>query len=210
MLREAELIEAARGGDERAFGLLVAPHRDRLRARCYRVLHSDEDADDALQDTLVRTWRGLQSFAGGNVAPWLHRIATNASLDALERRRRSVPIDSSADADAVAAVASPAARYEQREALELAYVATTEALQPRQRAALILKEALGFSADDAAEALGTTRTSVYSALQRARKAIDEEPPERAVSRKRDLRAAGERFARAIETGDVETVVELVA
>jgi RNA polymerase sigma-70 factor (ECF subfamily) len=209
MLREAELIEAARGGDERAFSLLVAPHRDRLRARCYRVLRSDDDADDALQDTLVRTWRGLPGFAGGDLAPWMHRIATNASLDALERRGRSVPIDSSTDADAVASVPSPAARYEQREALELAYVAT-DVLQPKQRAALILKEGLGFSADDAAQALGTTRTSVYSALQRARKAIDDEPPERAVSRKRELRVAGERFARAMERGDVEAVVELVA
>ena len=209
MLSEQHLIEAARHGDERAFARLVGPHRDRLRSRCFRLLRSDQDADDALQETLVRAWRGLRGFAGGgDVAAWLHRIATNASLDALARRRRSVPIDAAADADAVATVPSPAARYEQREALELAYVAT-EVLQPKQRAALILKEGLGFSAGEAARAMGTTRAAMYSALQRARKTIDDEPPERAVPHGRELKAAGERFARAMERADVDEILAMV-
>jgi len=217
MVSEQQLIEAARRGDERAFGRLVEPHRDRLRARCYRVLRSHQDAEDALQETLIRAWRGLRGFEGGGaVEPWLHRIATNASLDALERRRRSVPVDGFADADDVAAAtadaASPAARYERREALELAFVAASELLPARQRAALILRDALGFSGRDAATALDTTRTSVYSALQRARKVVDDHGPERAEAGAAGdvhVQAAGRRFARAMERADVGAVVALL-
>jgi RNA polymerase sigma-70 factor (ECF subfamily) len=171
--REQKLVEAARRGDERAFRRLVEPHQDRLRSRCYRVLRSQHDADDALQETLVRAWRGLDGLDGnGAVGPWLHRIATNSSIDALHRRRRSVPVDASADPDATSAgaTASPAVRYEQREALEAVFATVVNHLPERQRDALIL-DALGYSAGEAAQALDTTRTSVYSALQRARAAI---------------------------------------
>jgi RNA polymerase sigma-70 factor, ECF subfamily len=207
---EQQLVEAARRGDERAFGHLIERYRARLRTRCRRILRSDHDADDALQEALVRAWRGLPGFAdGGDVEAWLYRIATNASLDALARRRRTVPIDASADADAVPSAPSPAASYEQREALEHAFVAASELLPARQRAALILKDALGFSAGDAAMALGTTRTSVYSALQRARKAIDDEAPEQAMPHGRELKAAGERFALAMERADVDEILAMV-
>ncbi len=222
---EQQLVEAARRGDPHAFGRLVEPHRDRLRSRCLQVLRSDQDADDALQDALVRAWRGLHGFDGsGAVGPWLHRIATNSSLDTLQRRRRTVPIDPAADPETTDAgevsttrgSESPAARYEQREALELAFVVALEILPARQRAALILSEALGFSAREAAEALDTTTTSVYSALQRARRVVEDRRPERseqtALSALDDeeLRAAGERFARAMERADVETILAMVA
>jgi RNA polymerase sigma-70 factor (ECF subfamily) len=178
MLRERDLVEAARRGDEHAFRRLVEPHQARLRSRCYRVLRSQHDADDALQETLIRAWRGLHRLdRERSVGPWLHRIATNSSLDALDRRRRMVPIDASADPDAQAAAraASPAVRYEQREALQRAFTEVLDELPERQRDAVVL-DALGYSAGETARALDTTRPSVYSALQRARKVIAEAPP----------------------------------
>ena len=171
---ERDLVEAAREGDEHAFRRLVEPHQDRLHSRCFRVLRSEHDADDALQETLVRAWRGLPGLdRERSVGPWLYRIATNSSLDALDRRRRSVPVDASADPDdEAAAAASPAARYEQREALRRTVTDVLDHLPDRQRDALVLN-ALGFSAGESAQALHTTTTSIYSALQRARKVIGE-------------------------------------
>ena len=218
---EQQLVEAARRGDPHAFGRLVEPHRERLRSRCLQMLRSDQDADDALQDALVRAWRGLHGFEGGaSVGPWLHRIATNSSLDALSKRRRTVPIDASADMGSTVSretvdPVSPAALYEQREALELAFAAAQEMLPARQRAVLILSEALGYSAREAAEALDTTPTSVYSALQRARKVVDAQRPER--NEQTALRALGdeelkdqaERFAHAMERDDVDAILAIV-
>src|SRR5687768_3241556 len=204
-MTEQELLEAACGGDEDAFRRLVEPHRAGLHAHCYRMLGSLHDAEDALQDALLRAWRGLCEFHGrGALRNWLYRIATNACLDALARRpKRVLPIDYAPPADLDRhepgepladsvwvepypdemlgledGYAAPAARYEQREAVELAFVAALQHLPPRQRAVLILREVLGFSAREAAEALGSTPASVNSALQRARKTIDERLPDR--------------------------------
>ena len=206
-----DLVEAARDGDDAAFGLLVEAHRDTLRSRCRRIVGSPHDAEDALQETLVRAWRGLPGFADGRaVAPWLNRIATNASLDVLAKRRRLPPVDDDIALDSVGAGApSPAARYEQREELEQALVAVMRHLPARQRAALILSDALGLSAREAADALDTTTASVYSALQRARKlldetAVDEEPS--LVLEDPVLRADVQRLTAAMERADVGEIV----
>jgi RNA polymerase sigma-70 factor (ECF subfamily) len=212
-----DLADAARRGDGPAFERLIEPHRDRLRARCRRILGSDHDADDALQDALVRAWRGLHGFErGGALGPWLNRIATNSSLDLLNRRRQ-VPV-SGLDPTPVESrdlSASPAASYEQREDLELAVAAVIKHLPPRQRAALVLSDALGLSGREAAQALDTTTASVNSALQRARQNVgdrlpepDAEPALRSIGDEQ-LRAEIERFTRAVERDDVGEIVGLL-
>jgi RNA polymerase sigma-70 factor, ECF subfamily len=239
--RERHLLEAARTGDEDAFVALVEPHRPELHAHCYRMLGSLHDAEDALQDTMLRAWRGLAGMTGRRLRPWLYAIASNVCLDACARRRRRIlPMDHGPPAAAgeppgapleaslwiepypdgeiglAEGLASPEARYEQREALELAFIAALQHLPPRGRAVLILREVLGFSARETAEALGSTTASVNSALQRARRAIDERLP--APSQQETLRALGddgvralvERFIDAFERADVEAIVALLA
>jgi RNA polymerase sigma-70 factor, ECF subfamily len=239
---ERELLDAARDGDEHAFRHLVELHRRELHAHCYRMLGSLHDAEDALQDALLRAWRGLPRFEGrSSVGSWLYRIATNACLDAIARRpKRVLPIDygppAAAGHDAGGALgepawvepypdeqvgvadgyASPDARYEQREAVELAFIAALQHLPARQRAALILRDVLGFSAREVGEALDSTPTSVNSALQRARKTMEERLPE--TSQQATLRALGdegvreivERFTSAFERDDVEAIVSLLS
>jgi RNA polymerase sigma-70 factor, ECF subfamily len=231
------------GGEEDAFRSLIEPHRPALHAHCYRMLGSMHDAEDALQETLLRAWRALPKFRGrSSLRSWLHRIATNVCLDAIARRpKRGLPIDyrpatrlggdgpmrplssalwiepyseetlGSADGEA-----APEARYERREALELAFVATLQHLPPRKRAVLILRDVLGFSAKEVAEVLMTTVASVNGALQRARRALDERRPERsqqaALRSLRDTRVRNlvDRFANAFETGDVGAILTLLA
>jgi RNA polymerase sigma-70 factor, ECF subfamily len=240
---EKELLEAACGGDEDAFRRLVEPHRAELHAHCYRMLGSVHDAEDALQDALLRAWRGLCKFdRRSRLRRWLYRIATNASLDALARRpKRVLPIDygppvdpdSSEPGEPLAnslwlepypdqmigledGYAAPEARYEQRESVELAFVAALQHLPPRQRAVLILREVLGFSAKEVSQTLGTTVASVNSALQRARKTLDERLPEK--SQQATLRSLGNEgvreivqgFIDAFERGDVDAIVALLA
>src|SRR5213080_1345783 len=176
------VIDAARRGDEGAFRDLVEPHRWELHAHCYRMLGSLHDAEDALQETLLRVWRGLARFEGrSSFRSWLYTIATNASLRAIEQRpKRILPIDfaTAADPHGVPAEAltepvwlepypdtelglgaelvGPDARYEQRESIELAFTAALQHLPPRQRAVLILRDVLGFSARETAEAIETS------------------------------------------------------
>jgi len=240
---EAELVQAARGGDERAFGQLVERYRGELHAHCYRMLGSVQDAEDALQDALLRAWRGLPRFDGRSaLRSWLYRIATNTSLDMINRRpkQRVLPIDFGPNTDPHAGPgepltesvwiepypderlglldgrAAPDARYEQREGVELAFVAALQHLPALQRAVLILREVLGFSAREVADTLDTTVASVNSAMQRARKSVDELAPER--TQQATLRALGddkvkelvEEYMRAWEQGDVETVAAMLA
>jgi RNA polymerase sigma-70 factor (ECF subfamily) len=195
---EAALLEAARGGDEGAFERLLEPYRRELHAHCYRMLGSLHDAEDALQDAMLRVWRGLDGLQDrGSLRAWLYRIATNASLDIVVRRKkRLLPCEYAPAADpneppgqpvgdqiwlepypdetleVEDGCASPDARYEQREAVELAFVAAMQELPARQRAVLILREVLGFSAKEVGETLETSVPSVNSALQRARKTVD--------------------------------------
>ncbi len=240
--REQELLDAIRRGDEDAFRRLVEPHRADLHAHCYRMLGSLHDAEDALQEALLRAWRALPRFEGrGLLRPWLYRIATNACLDALARRPgRVLPIergppagpDDEPGAPLAESVwlepypdlaiglgdghATPEARYERREAVELAFIAALQHLRARPRAVLLLRDVLGFSAREVAEQLDTTVASVNSALQRARRAADERLPAR--SQQTTLRALGdegvralvERYMEAWERGDVEAIAALLA
>jgi RNA polymerase sigma-70 factor, ECF subfamily len=241
-VNEPQLLEAARAGDESAFARLVERHRGALHAHCYRMLGSVPDAEDALQEALLSAWRGLSSFEGrSSLRSWLYAIATNACLRAIERRpKRVLPIDYAPAADphdgpgepVVESVwvepypdqrlgvedglAGPEARYEQRESVELAFIAALQHLPARQRAVLILRDVLGFSAREAARALETTPTGVDSALQRAHKGVDERVPERsqhAVLRSLDdqaLREIVDRFVDAWERADVDAVVAMLA
>ena len=239
---EDELLAAARGGDEEAFRRIVEPHRAELHAHCYRMLGSLHDAEDALQNVMLRAWRGLRRFEGRSATrAWLYKIATNVCLDAIGKRpKRVLPIDYAPPArtgddpgeplsesvwvepypDERLGLddghAAPEARYEQREAVELAFIAALQHLPPRQRAALILREVLGFSAREVAAALDTTVASVNSALQRARKAVDERLPEQ--SQQATMRSLGderlrrvvEDFIDAFERGDVDAILTLLA
>src|SRR6266700_4243608 len=185
---ENELLDAARKGDEDAFGRLVGPYRVELHAHCYRMLGSVPDAEDALQEALLSAWRGLPRFEGrSSFRSWLYTIATNVCLRAVERRpARVLPIDYGPPADPhdrpgeplVESVwidpypderlaledgfAVPEARYERRESVELAFIAALQHRPARQRAVLILRDVLGFTAREVAETLETTPASVNS------------------------------------------------
>jgi RNA polymerase sigma-70 factor (ECF subfamily) len=239
--QERRLLERARAGDEQAFGQLVEPHRAALRAHSYRMLGSVHDAEDALQEALLRTWRGLPRFEGrSSLRSWLYKIVTNASLDAAARRpKRVLPLDYGPPNDPHTGLAAPlaesvwvepypdealglgdsdatpAARYELRESVELAFVAALQQLPARQRAVLLLREVLGFSAKEVAGMLETSVASVKSALQRARRAVDERIP--AESQEQALRTLGDdsvrelaqRYMHAFERNDVDAVVAML-
>jgi RNA polymerase sigma-70 factor, ECF subfamily len=229
---ERRLIAAAREGDEDAYRRLVEPRHAELHAHCYRMLGSVHDAEDALQEALLRAWRGLPRFQDrSSLRTWLYRISTNTCLDAIALRpKRVLPIDYGPAADPhdgpveplVESIwiepypTAPDASYELRESVELAFVAALQHLPPNQRATLILREVLGFSAQEVADALGTSVASVNSALQRARKTIDERLPDE--SQQATLSALGddgvralvERYTDALGRGDVDAVVALLA
>ena len=221
-IHQQRLIDSARRGDEAAFSRLIEPHRLKLHALCRRTLGSVHDADDALQETLLRAWRGLPGFDGRSpLRPWLYRIATNVCRDALKRRAGAVmpiaisPGDDDEPPEPDRAL-SPAARYEQRETVELAVSAALRHLAPGQRAALVLSDVLGYSAREAAEVLETTPTSVYSATQRARKVVDERLPARGDEPTPDslgdpcLKAVVDRYMRAIDQADVPAIVTMLS
>jgi RNA polymerase sigma-70 factor, ECF subfamily len=202
---------------------LVEPHRRELQAHCYRMLGSMHDAEDALQDALLRAWKALDRFEGrSSPRSWLYRIATNACLDALARRpKRVLPIDYEDAPVGETMWLEPcpdelAEGYEQREGIELAFIAALQHLLPNQRAVLILREVLGFSAKEVAEMLDTTPASVNSAMQRARASVDERLPERsqqatlATLGDDEIRALVERYMEAWDRGDVDAVVAMLA
>ena len=239
--REQELLEAAQEGNERAYTELVDAYRGELHAHCYRMLGSVHDAEDALQEALLRAWRGIAKFEGrSSLRSWLYRIATNTSLNSIEKRpKRVLPVDYGPAADPHVppgdplvesvwiepyadeqlgledGLAGPEARYEQREAVELAFIAALQHLPPNQRAALIMREVLGFSAKEAAETLETTTASINSALQRARATIDQRLPEQ--SQQQTLRTLGdERVSEIVDAyvdawgrGDIDAVVGML-
>ncbi|MFD1540936.1 sigma-70 family RNA polymerase sigma factor [Nonomuraea guangzhouensis] len=228
----AEDLVRARAGDDAAFNRLVRPLRRELHAHCYRMLGSTHDADDALQDALLRAWRGLARFEGrSSLRSWLYTVATRTCLDTIESRgRRALPMDLGPASDRAVLddapltdVAwlgpypgtGPGERYEQREAVELAFVAALQHLPGNQRAALLLFEVLGFSAAEIATTMNTSTTSVNSALARARKLVAEKVP--SASQQRTLRQIGDArvreivagYSTALERGDADALVALL-
>jgi len=179
---QRRLLAAAQAGDERAFRLLVEPYRHALEVHCYRMLGSVQDAEDLAQETLLRAWRALERFQPrAQFQTWLYRIATNACLDELERRpRRPEPVDPFPDRpsdETASPTFDPAARYAIREGMELALLRAIQELPGRQRAVLIFRDVLGWTAPEVAEVLQSTVAAVNSALQRARGTIDRHLPE---------------------------------
>ena len=240
-MTETRLLDAARAGSEGAYAELVEPHRRPLHAHCYRMLGSVQDAEDAVQETLLRAWRSLSSFQGrSSFRSWLYTIATNVCLRVIQQRpQRVLPIDYGPPADPHDPlgpplvestwiepypeerfgfddrVAGPEARYEQRESIELAFIAALQHLPARQRAVLILRDVLGFSGAEVADALETTPASVYSALQRAHDSVDRRLP--ALSQQATLRTLGDdllreivdRYVRAWESHDVDAIAAIL-
>jgi RNA polymerase sigma-70 factor (ECF subfamily) len=213
------------------FAARIAPYRAELHAYCYRMLGSLHDAEDALQEALLNAWRGLEGFEGrGSLRAWLYRIATRACLDMIEQRaRRALPDERAARALGVeleAMVEGPLwlepypdpvdESAQLRESVELAFVAALQHLPANQRAALILREVLGFSAAEVAALLETTVASINSALQRARETVDGRvPPMTQQATRKSLGIEGERalvaaYVSAWEAGDVDGIVKLLA
>jgi RNA polymerase sigma-70 factor (ECF subfamily) len=226
---ERDLIEAARGGDRDAFSALVAPYRPPLQAHYYTLLASVHDAEDALQEAMLRAWVGLAQWEGrGSIRSWLYTIATRAALDAAAQRQKRVAriARPGADFDLVdpfpdeqlgeeAGRPTPEAVYELRESVELAFVAAVQLLPPRQRAVLLLREVLGFSAQEVADALDTTVAAANSNLQRARALLRERCPD--PSQAATLRSVGDarvrdlvaRYAAALEQADAGALLDLL-
>jgi RNA polymerase sigma-70 factor, ECF subfamily len=230
-METSTVLEAAQGGDETAFAKLLDPYRGELHAHCYRMLGSVHDAEDALQEVSLRAWRALGKFEGrSSLRSRLYTIATNTCLNAIAKRpKRVLPIDYGPEADPHRPPGAPLAEtvwiepypdellgVEQRESVELAFVAALQHLPANQRAVLILREVLDFSAKETAEALDTSVASVNSALQRARAAVEERVPEQ--SQQETLRALGDeevrrlvdRYVDAWDRQDVEAFASMLA
>ncbi|MBV9097529.1 MAG: RNA polymerase subunit sigma-70 [Frankiaceae bacterium] len=227
------VLTRARSGDSDAFAELTDPYLAELRVHCYRILGSFHDAEDLLQETLLAAWQALDRFDDRSLRAWLYRIATNRCLnylrDTSRRLRDAKVIDPAAltagrvptddpwwlepfpDALIGDVESSPEARYEARESIGLSFVAGLQRLPTQQRAALVLRDVLGFSAAEVAEMLGTTPASVNSALQRARAAFEHSRDRDQVTlpRSRPEAETVERFVDALELGDVGQLVALL-
>lgn len=230
-LPTAMSLQSAKAGDERAFADVVAPFERELRLHCYRMLGSLQDAEDLVQETLLAAWRGLGEFEErASLRAWLYRIATNRCLNALRDRGRRPAVQELRGAPAPTGFVEPlwldpypddalpdpapgpAARYEQREATQLAFVAGLQHLPARQRAALVLRDVLGFRTEEVAAMLDVTPQSVKGALARARVSLRDRVPARDRAPLPDARAARRlvaRFSDAMESGDTPGLVALL-
>jgi RNA polymerase sigma-70 factor (TIGR02960 family) len=235
-----DLITRARAGDGQAFRELTEPYRRELQVHCYRMLGSFQDAEDALQDTLLRAWQGLGGFEGrASIRTWLYRIATNRCLNALRSAKRrpakewDIPeieppeptglgevvwLEPYPDAlleGAIDVPLGPEARYEQTEAISLAFVTALQVLPARQRAVLILREVLGYHANEVADMLDSTVASVNSALKRARTSLQHHLPPTADRKEPPApdspaeQALVAQFVSAYQSGDVDALVALL-
>jgi RNA polymerase sigma-70 factor (ECF subfamily) len=225
-------LARAKEGDERAFASLVEPFRRELQLHCYRLLGSVQDAEDLVQETLLAAWRGLDGFEErASLRSWLYRIATNRSLNAIRERgrrpatentmtpsrtRRAVEpswLEPYADSELPDPAPGPEARYEQREAIQLSFIVALQQLPAKQRAALVLRDVLGFHTDEAASILETTSQSVKAALQRGRATLDSYTVEREQAplpdspTERNLLAV---FSDAVEAGDTARLLTLLS
>jgi RNA polymerase sigma-70 factor (TIGR02960 family) len=235
-----DLISRARNGDGEAFRALTEPYRRELQVHCYRMLGSFQDAEDVLQDTLLAAWQGLGGFEErASLRTWLYRIATNRCLNALRSASRRPPVEWNIPgveppeptghgevvwlepypdallAGAIGVPLGPEARYEQTESISLAFVTALQLLPARQRAVLIMRDVLGYHADEVADMLDSTVESVTSALKRARATLErrsskiggrEQPPAPDSPAEQALVA---KFVRAYESGDVDGLVALL-
>ena len=238
-----ELLARAQAGDGEAFARLVEPYRRELQVYCYRFLGSVADAEDALQDTLVSAWQGLAGFEGrASLRTWLYRVASSRCVDALRSARRRPPVsEPPAEMEGLETpeptrlgellwlepypdallggladtAPGPEARYETMESVSLAFITALQLLPPRQRAAVILRDVLGFHASEAARILDTSEESVTSALKRARATLERH--QRSAASREPAPPPGsaaeqqlvDRLTRAFEAADVDGIVALL-
>ena len=237
----SDLVARARAGDGEAFWELTEPYRRELQVHCYRMLGSFQDAEDTLQDTLLAAWQGLGGFTEelASLRTWLYKIATNRCLNALRSARRRAakewdvpnveppeptrlgevvwlqPYPDALLEAAAGAPLGPEARYEQAEAISLAFVTALQVLPPRQVAVVILRDVLGFHASEVASMLDSTVESVTSALKRARASLQHrllpadgrQPPPAPSSPAEEAMVA--KFVRAWESADLDALVTLL-
>lgn len=228
-------LDAAMAGDEQAFRAVISPHVRELHLHCYRMLGSITAAEDTLQEVLIAAWRGLDGFAGrSSVRTWLYRIATNRCLNAIRDGKRRTPPEPIPPFDPpppsrrgeitwlqpypdswlehVTNEDGPATRYETREAVEMAFIVALQRLPPRQAAALLLCDVLGYSTGEAATMLDTSATAAKGTLQRARASLDRAAPGGHATARPGSRAElalARRFAEALTSDDIDGVVALL-
>jgi RNA polymerase sigma-70 factor (ECF subfamily) len=236
VITEGAVVAAARGGDKAAFGELVERYRRELRVHCYRMLGSLDDSEDLVQETFLRAWRRLETFEGhSSFRSWLYRIATNACLDWLGRQPRRVPARRSVGSDDAApfevvwlqpypdhlleGIAAsgddPGAAVVTRETIELAFLVAIQHLPPRQRAVLILRDVLGWPANEAASLLEMSVAAANSAVQRARATLRQHLATgradwgRPTDPSREERALVQRYMEATDRGDADAIVAIL-
>jgi RNA polymerase sigma-70 factor (ECF subfamily) len=223
-------LARARAGDNVAFSELTAPYRRELHVHCYRILGSVQDAEDLLQETLLSAWQALDRFDGRSLRAWLYRIATNRCLNYLRDTSRRPKVTNMPEFSGASPsdepwwlepypdtlmddiALAPEARYDARESIALSFVSGLQRLPPQQRAALVLRDVMGFSASEIAEMLDSTPASVNSALQRARARVEQLEPPDGVPRARSEHEARvvDQFVESFQRGDLEGVIALLS
>lgn len=223
---DQSVLVAARGGDEQAFVRLTAPYRQQLHTHCYRILGSLHDADDALQEAMLRAWRGIGRFQPqAPLSAWLYRIATNVCLRMLEQRSREhgravdahlEPYPDRLLEELPSPALGPEDAVEQRDRIGLAFVTAMQLLPPKQRVTVVLRDVLGWSAREVADLLDDTVPAVNSALQRGRDRLRRERDERTLARPHAPASAAveqrvmRRFQEAWAAIDIEGIVALLS